>query len=636
MPATPEELIADARNYAITVTAAGNSALAGAMATLDQIGQGYIAEAGPEVTIGPPAPGDPGDVPIFEGERLEFKEFDGVAPVLAPEGTLSLPASPGNAPSVAAFIEPPLPTGQADLSLLQGVPAVASFAPPVAPNIDVKGIPKPTLLTLVIPTMPPYLEPEFQGVRPTVTVTAPTNLDVTMRTEYSTISPVMQSAVTTQLDAFIDREFPQFRSAMATLEARLATYMAGGTALSPAVENAIYNRTLDKTNADARRASDAAWQKAARAGFTMPSVTLTSQQIDIDQERRNNNARAATDIAVKQAELEQANLQFAVTQSAAMRKLAIDSALTYYSGLVTINGQALQYAREVVDAIVKTYDIAAKIAELQARLYEADARIYEARLRGAMATIEAWQAQIKGIEAQAQLDIAKVNMYRAQLEAAKTEAEVFQAQVAAFNGQIAGERSKVELYKARVDSYVAQVNGFTAQWQGYSAAVGGQVAKVQASGEQIRAFTASVQGYEAVVRAKGLELDIRSQTNTNKIAAYKARVDAYAALNNARAVASKADIDSYESTIKAFEAKANAISAKSRSEIAIYEVGLRGLIEAARLQFNYMQERNKIDVQKAVGIADVAAKIGDMYAKTAQSSLAGMNSLAVAASTTSS
>jgi transcription elongation factor Elf1 len=636
MAATPDELITDARNYATTVTAAGSAALANAIAVLDQIGQGYLAEEGPKVTIATPAPGDPGEVPEWDGKRIDFKEFVGIEPVLSPEGTLSLPSEPGNAPDVADYIEPPKPTGQADTSLLLGVPTLTGFTPPVAPNIDVDGIPKPVLIDLVIPPMPTYREPEFQGVRPDVDIVPPTDLDVLMRTQYATISPVMQDAVSAQLDAYLDREFPQFRSAMATLEARLATYMAGGTALTPAVENAIYNRTLDKTNIDARRASEESWGKAARAGFSMPSITLLAQQQDIDQARRDNNARAATDIAVKQAELEQSNLQFAVTQSSMLRKLAMDSALTYYSGLVQINGQALQYAREVVDAVVKTYDITAKIAELQSRIYEADARVYEARLRGAMATIEAWESQIKGIEAQSNVDMAKVNLYRALLDAAKTEAEVFQAQIDAFNGQINGERSKVELYKARVDSYVAQVNGFTAQWQGYNAAVSGESSKVQASAEQIRAFSARVQAYEATVRARGLELDIRSRVNTQKIDVYKGRVDAYAALNNARAIASRADIDSYLATIKAFDSKANAIAEKSKAEVAIYQVGLQGLIEAAKLQFEYMQERNKIDVQKAVGTAQVASSIGNMYAAVAEASLAGMNSLASSSTTTSS
>lgn len=633
---TPDELITDARNYAVNVTTAGVAALNTAMATVDRIGQGYLAGSSPEVNVNPPTPGDPGEAPVYNGIRITMREFTGTAPRLDNVGTMTLPPGPGSAPSIPDFVDPVQvkPTGNADPSLIGSAPLInPNVTFPDAPIIDVAGIPKPVLTDLVIPDAPIYQPPEFLGERPSFTAEVPTDLDVLMRQQYATISPVMRDAVTAQIESFLDAYFPEFHPALAALEAKLTTYMNGGTALTPAIENAIYNRTLDKTNTDANRATDAAWQKAARAGFTVPTAVLLSQTALIDQERRNNNARAATEIAIKQAELEQNNIQFAITQSASLRQVAMSAALSYYSGLVTINGQALEYARGVVDSVVKSFDIAAKYAEIQARIYDSDARVYEARLRGALASIEVYQAQIRAIQAQVEVDTAKVNAYRALLDATKAEADVYRTQVDAARTQIDIERAKVDLYSARVNAFVAQVNGYTAQWQGYAAAVSGERAKIEAAGEQVKAYSARVNAYEAEVRAKGIEIESKAQANTQRLLAYKTEVDAYAALVNAESQTLAAEINSYESTIQAYMAKSRAISDKSQSEIAIYRVAQEGIQNAAQLQFEFMRHNGQMDVARARAAGEIANSIGEVYARTTQAALSGMNSLAASTTT---
>jgi hypothetical protein len=455
-----------------------------------------------------------------------------------------------------------------------------------------------------------------------------------MRTEFSMISPIMRDAINAEFDSFLDREFPEFRAGMAAIESRLAIYLEGGTALTPTVENAIYNRTMDKNDIDARRAAADAWTKSAKAGFTIPTALLLAQQADIDKARRDSNARAATEIAIKQAELEQQNLQFAVTQSITLRKVAMDAALTYYGGLVQINGQALDYARSVVDAIVKSYDIAVKEAEIKARLYEADARVYDSRLKGAIAIIEVYESQIRGELAKVEVNKAAVDVYRAQLDAAKTEAEVYRIQVEAAKAEIDIEKAKVDLYKAKVDAFVAQVNGFTAQWQGYVAAVTGERAKIEAAAEQVKAFGEKVRAYEAEVRARATEVEARAAINSQKLQAYKAEVEAYAALNMGEARGVEAEIASFQSSIAAYKAQADAEAAQAASELAIYEVALRGQQEAAKLQFSYTQHRESVDMAKAQAIGALAAQVGHMYAATSQATLAGMNSLAASTKTT--
>lgn len=633
--ATPDELIQDARDYAVTVLADSAAALGFAMESVNSIGGGYIAEESviPPVPVRPPQPRDPGELEAYAGKRFDGVEFNGQAPTLGNVGTLSLPASPGTAPSVLAFDAPVKPADTTDRTLIQGAPSLETPVIPDAPDLSFTGIVKPALIAISVPNAPAYQKPQFLGVKPNLNLTPPSDLDVLMHTNYTTIAPVMRDALDAELDAFLDALFPEFRPGMAALEAKLAQYIAGGTALTPAIEDAIYNRTLDKTNKDGQRASDEAWGKAARAGYTMPSPMLLAQQIDLDQNRRDNNARAAIDIAVKQAELEQANVQFAVTQSSTLRKIALDAAMSYHGNLVQLNGQALQYAREVVDAVVKTYDITARMAEASIRVYESDARVYEAEIRAAMAPLDAYVAQLKGVEAQANVNVANLRAYSTEIETITARANAYRAQVDGALAAAQIEKLKIEIYQAQVNAYVAQVNAYSAQWNGYKAQVDGESAKVSASAEQVRAFQARVQAYTAEVEAKATELRAISETNVNKIAAYRSEVEAYRAFVDAEATGVKAEIDSYQATTHAYTARANAISQVSQADIQYYKIAYEGLRDAAALQFEYLRESNNLQVARATAVGHISGMIGDAYGRLAQSTLAGMNTLVSASQT---
>ena len=632
---TVDSLVRDARNYTWNLLNRASQELGYAMQAVEGINEGGVYHL-PLVNIEPPHVEDPGTVPAYSGVRYTFDKFTTPAPTLPPVGDLALPPDPGVVPDVEVFSPPGKPTGSADDGLLRGVPNIDDMPTvPPAPDLlgEIRGIPVPALVDVVIPPIPAYRAPEFTGSHPVFDAEMPTDLDATMRAQYETISPVMRDAVTSQIDVFIDRQFPNYRAGLAKIEDRLNTYLAGGSALSSEIENAIYARTLDKTNAEARRGSDKAWTEAAKAGYTMPTAYLLAKKQDIDQMRRDNNARAAIDIAVKQAELEQHNLQFAVTQSTALRQVAISSALSYYSGLVQINGQALEYSRSIVDAIVKSFDIAARYAEVQTRIYEAEARIFETKLRGAMAVFEAYTAKIRGLEAQSNVNMAQVQVFKARLEAVMAEANVYKAEVDGALAKATIERAKVDIYQARVQAYGAQVNAATAAWQGYVAACQGESAKVSASAEAVRAWSAKVNAYSAEVSAKGTEIQAIAGVNDARARAFMAEASAYSAQVQAESAAVRAEIESYDETLKAYQAKANVIARRSESQIRAYEVALRQLEVQSQLQFQYLKEANDMRISKATGMARISESLANVHGQSAQAALSGMNSLASVAAT---
>ena len=630
--------IIDARNYASSTLEAAVSAMNAASAALNSLTTGGSISINKSPVIQPPVPGDPGDVPAYQGIHLSPDEFLEVAPLLQTVPTLVLPNDPTPPVADLVYQAPLVPSGiTPDQNLLTGIPSIAALPTlPVMPDLqaEIAGIATPTIIPITIPDAPVYAAPEFTGQAPSFDAVMPTDLDVEFRSEYETISPIMVAAVNTQLDAFLDDKFPAFRTAMAALEDRLATYMDGGSALSPAVEDAIFNRTRTKLNADARRALQETMGKAARAGFTMPTPILLSQAQDIDQARRDNNAKAATEIAIEQAKLEQANLQFAVKTSSELRKIAMDAGMSFCAHLVSLNGQALDYARASVEFVVKAFDIAARYAETQARIYEADASVYRAKLEGALAVIHAYEAAVNAELAKANVNRATVDAYTARINAVRAEADVYRAAVDSVVALAGLERIKVELYDAKVKAFGSQVNAFTAQWQGYEAAVKGQSARMEVNVAHSREYEAAANAYSAVVRGKAEAVKSANDSNRQLIDVFKAKVDAFAALQHAKAEAVQIDVAAYRSTIEAFIAKATAIAEHTRADVSIYEVALRGLIEEAKLQLAWVVERDHLNVERAKGLTSIGESIGSSFGRVAEATLNGMNSLAATVTTT--
>jgi hypothetical protein len=494
----------------------------------------------------------------------------------------------------------------------------------------------PVIIPIDIPDAPVYQAPSFDGVRPIFDAIPPSDLDRTYRTTYDTIAPAMRNAITAEFDAFLDREFPNFRTGLQAIEDRLATYLQGGTALTPAIEDAIYARMQDKVNAEGRRTTAKNWSEAARAGHTIPPQMLLNIQMEADQAGRDNLARAAAEIAIDQAKREQENLQFAVKQSTELRKIAIDAGLSYYGHLVQLNGQALEYVRSLVDTIVKVYDLKARYAEIQTRIYEADARVYEARQRGAMAVIEAYRALIAGEEAKASVNRAQVDLYRSRIEAVQAEASVYRTLVEALGLQVSIKKLEVELYDSRVRAFGSQVNAYTARWQGYEAGVRGESAKVQASAEGVKAFATQVTAYAETVRAKAAGITALSSINESKVRVYHEQIEAFRALTMGQAEAIRAEVESFDATIKGFIAKANAISEKSRAEIASYEAGMRAVIATVEIFMEELRESDKMRLARAEGMAKISVSVADIYGRVAGAAVSGMNSLVSSSETQSS
>lgn len=622
-----ETLITAAQGYATTLVGQASTAMTNATGAAMQVGYTIPEYAPAELPQNPPE-----EIDTELPELLDVEFIPPQEPNAAPTFQDISAIHTGGLPE---FDEKPptldLPTKPSQVAPFYGV----------APNIDTNFefpeppdgllnplIETPEMSTYVVPDKPQVMLPAFDGTRPTLDAVAPTNLEQTLSTSYSTAAPSFVSAMDGYVDAMLAKHNPQYHTQMAAIESQLTKYLQGGTGLNTAVEDAIYERSRSKQSAEANRVRDAAWGDAAARGFTLPTGALMSAVQTARQAAADNNAASAREIVVMQAEMEQKNLQFAVTTSAGLRTALLNAALSYHQNLVSINGQALDYAKTTLNAVIETYNTAVKAFSAKLDGYKADAQVYEVKMRGAMAAIELYKVEIDALQALISVDKAKVDIYRARIDALTSLANVYRAQIEAVQGRAGLEKLKLDLFQSQVQSYTSLVQAKNSEWQGYVAAVNGQDAKVKIYSAQIDGYRGQIDGYRAKIDAQAEAVKATALTNQARADQYKAVLSGYQSVVQARGDVAKTKIQIQGQLLDAFRAKVSADVSNAQVKQAYYkatsDVAIANADGALRAQISEGANRTNYGHT----LATTASANAKIYAGLASSAMAGMNTLA--------
>ena len=628
-----ETLISQAQGYAATIANQANSAMQSASNAVLAVGYSipnFYPVALPstpptEVSLSVPVmdtvtldlPDEPAGSLVFQ----DISTFDaGVAPTFsATMPTVTLPTEPSQ---IAQF------TGSAP-----AIDTSIAFPSPPAELLNPL-IHAPTLTDRDEPDKPQTALPAFTAMTPLDNTSAPTDLEARFSNAYANATPGTVAMLDGYVDAMLAKFNPRFAEQMSAIENQLAKYLQGGTGLNPAVENAIYERARDKNTAEARRVRESAMREAAANGFTIPSGATLAIIRQARQDGADNNARAAGEIVVQQAEMEQKNLQFAVTTSAGLRTALLNAAMGYHQNLISINGQSLEYAKTVLSSIIEVYNTAVKAFGLKLDAYRAEAAVFETKLKSAMAGMELYRMEIAALEALANVDKAKVDVYRARIESLTSLSNVYRAQIEAVTGRVSLEKLKLDVFQTQVQAYGSLVQAKNAEWQGYSAAMEGQTAKVKIYSSQVDAYNSQVNGYKAQIEAKSEIVRSQAATNQARATQYSAIMSGYQTVVQARGEKARTQLENQRQAIVAFQAKTQATVANAQVRNEYYKsVSMVGIANA-ELQMKAMLGEIQSKREFGQTIAQLSASNGHVYAGLASSAMAGMNTLAAQTAST--
>ncbi len=365
------------------------------------------------------------------------------------------------------------------------------------------------------PTSPAYTLP----TAPTLTnITIPTFIDGTISSLTATL-PTMDFSVPTVSDIQSGGEATLstlFQAARAKLEANI---LSGGTMIDATVEDDIWERDKERNEQALRDALDKATDQWAKLGFSLPDGLLAAQLAIIQNEYTNRLLDRSRDIAIKQAELEQAGMFKSLELAIGLEKVAMDSFNAYAARVMEASKATADVTIEIFKQRVVRYNV-------MLEAFKADVVSYKTSIEAEMARADVYKSKIAALELTTKVDDNRVRIYAAHLDAIGKMVDIYKTEVQAVALAYEAEKQKIERYKTQVEAYVAgvdavnkkyvaQIEGFRAYVEAYKASAQSQTAILDVS---TRAKIAEV---EATIKEWEIQLKLAQETNTLRLEALR-------------------------------------------------------------------------------------------------------------------
>lgn len=161
-----------------------------------------------------------------------------------------------------------------------------------------------------------------------------------------------------RLTALVERFFPEIDDCLPnTIDNWICnTILNGGTGIPVDVEDQIWERSRAREALDAQRQTDEVIEQFAGRGFALPSGALFNATARIQDGLSQKISTHARDVAIKQIDIEIANIRFAVEQGIRLRLGAIDATVNYLRAWLGIVKESVDYGTAISQARLKLYD----------------------------------------------------------------------------------------------------------------------------------------------------------------------------------------------------------------------------------------------------------------------------------------
>lgn len=539
-------------------------------------------------------------------------------PRLAPEAFTDVYLRPGEFPEVAALETVP-------------VPDLPTFPDP-PPEFDASGLfdfPRPVFdfgdfdaqrpdvdLDVTFPTLPPIQEHEAPDTvavelrdRPAITVPtfeADTHVDMpdlpadfaaNFRIDVASSIPEFRDWVETYTQAWLDRHAPNYTSAMEALQAAIARGLEGNTAMPDSVEDQLFQRGVDRAEAERARLDAEAEQRYAKRGYKIMPLALAGQLARNQEAVARAAADVAREVAIERARLEHQHVQFVMQLSDGLLNAVRGQAIQYSGILLQVNGQAVDYAARLGQLSVETYNKLLERARLAFDHVKTLALIYETELKSAMADIELYRLELDAAKLRKDIEAIDVDIWKSKIDAANLRINLYLAELKGISEQLNVEQMRIDVYGKDIAAFSALVQAKAAEFQAYRAAIDGDKALVEAYASQVDVYRAQVEASGVRVRAQATATEAVASYNRNIVDTFRAEVQAYG---------TEVDAES-----KRFSSSVE----RHRAQLEAYKTDIEAQI--SELRIGYDKERLDLEARRAQLDADVRTMIaqGELFSE---------------------
>jgi len=519
-------------------------------------------------------------------------EFSTEAPNLEGVPSVSPGAVPTFSESAPVFYKPTAPS----------VPKNGPNAPyidtslqvPDAPILDIAapsliGITVPTVVPLVIPDFDPSCAPDCLG--PDV----PADIGEFDFTEIDYTSDVLD-----QVDAMVQQ------------------MIAGGVGIPDNIWNTIWEKRRDKlSDAGSTLVSQINTEWAAR-GFSLPQGVQVAQIQQAREKIYTEVAEFNREIAIKYAEDEVKNLQFAVQQGIAFESLR--------GGWHEQQMQrALQAAMAAQEMAITLFSAEIGLYNAKIAMFNAEASVYKITVDAQVAKLQATKLEIEAAALINDVNLTTAQIYKTEVETVAVETQIYKTQVDAAVAGLESAKIEVELYAKKITKYSAEVEAAVSQYTKYKADIDFEGLKSNSYQTAAQLFSADVDAYKANAQAQSLNAAAIVDNNKNIVAGHNSTISAYSANVEAKIGLLAQHNDEIKAEADMFSAKISDTKTASETEIRSYYGAVQRYAQDVEKLIANASNRNQRHRAEADLNTQASTSVATTYAGLAGSITAAMH-----------
>lgn len=401
----------------------------------------------------------------------------------------------------------------------------------------------------------------------------------------------------------------QSRYASALLEelsAQIRGRLSGGTGLAPEIEAAIWDRARTREDATAQVNYDNILRAVEARGFALPTGAFHAQLREADRQRMAKTSELSRDIAIKQAELEQANVKHAIEQG-----ISLEARLIEYSN--NIEQRTFEAARFAAQNAIEIYN--ALVAQYRVTLerYTSFANVYRTLMEGERSRVEAYRAEVEGERSKVEVNKSLVEQQRAQIEVRNSEIELYKSQLQGVQTLLGVDKLKLEAFGERVKAYVAELNAETVRAEVFKALVSTNQVRADVYKSTVEAWAQRVNADATLARTRAEVYDAQVRGFTALTQRYATAVSAEAEKVRAAVSVAGLQVEIGKAQVEQTQAKAQLQTENYKALISLYESNKSLAVQKAKvLADNYFALKNLV-----AEASKVAAQVNAQLAASA-------------------
>jgi predicted RNA-binding protein Jag len=424
-------------------------------------------------------------------------------------------------------------------------PALTEHTLPIAPSDALPDA--PTARALTLPATPSLSVINFDGIVPGALRTPP-------NVEFNWAEALYSSDIQTEL-----------KSKLLSLIQNLRT-----TGLTDAVLAQIWDKARERTNAESRRRRKAVIRQSAALGWNVPQGDEWLATRQADEQAATDSITESRNIAIAQANMEQANFQYALQQA-----IAMDAQLFSYHN--ARQQRLFEAAWRSIEAAVNVYQMEVAYFDANTRLYETQARVFAERLRAQLNEVEIYKAQLEGQRLISDLNEQDIRIYTAKIQAVVSTFELYRSKLEGVKVLLESDALKIQRFGTQIQAFAEKIKAKAVEADIFKSLNAAEEIKVNMYGQLSRAFESRMQGFKIETDAK-----IAKQTSDIKVA-YDVPLET-----------AKIKADIFKSIADTESQRLESLTEVLKARAQVFDAKVKG--EAARVDADVQVQKNEIEL----------------------------------------